>query len=175
MLLPLPDAVERILVRAEAKDRLIVAWSEHELNIVKEHCPEKLERFEPRFVNARRVAVRWRNKCHAGKRPDENTLAAYLDLIGYPVAPGAGPGRAGETIRIVRTSLEKGRGLAGLTENQLHRWRICASTTATTASACARSASRPPARSRSTTEGRPELVGLVCPDMCPVVWTSDVR
>ena len=32
--LMLPDAVERILQRAEAKDRLIVAWSEHELDVV---------------------------------------------------------------------------------------------------------------------------------------------
>jgi len=123
VLLPLPDTVERIVARAEAKDRLIVAWSEHELNIVKEHCPEKLERFESRFVNARRVAVRWRNKCHAGQRPDVNTLAAYLDLMGYRITPGGEAGRAGETIRIVRTSFEKGRGLAGLTENQLRRWK----------------------------------------------------
>jgi hypothetical protein len=35
-LFSLPDAVERILQRAERKDRLIVAWSEHELDVVKD-------------------------------------------------------------------------------------------------------------------------------------------
>ena len=51
--LALPEAVERILVRAEKRDRLIVAWTEHELDVVREYCPEELERFEARFRNAR--------------------------------------------------------------------------------------------------------------------------
>lgn len=121
-LLPLPDAVERILQRADAKGRLIVAWSEHELNVVKTYCPEHLERFEPRFVNARAVAVHWRNACHGGDRPASNELADYLALIGYEVEAEAGPGQAAETIKRVATSLEKGRGLAGMTDDQRRRW-----------------------------------------------------
>ena len=50
-------------------------------------------------------------------------LGDYLAMIGYEVSEGAGPGHAGETIRVVRKALEKGRGLAGMTENQLRRWR----------------------------------------------------
>ena len=76
--LSLADAVERILVRAERKDRLIVAWSERELDVVREHCPQHLDRFEARFRNAREFAVRWRNKCHDGRRPPTNALADYL-------------------------------------------------------------------------------------------------
>ena len=86
------------------------------------YCPEKLDRFQSRFVNARAFAVRWRNRCHAGKKPPTNSLADYLALIEYRVSEGAGPGLAGETIRIVRKALEKGRGIEGLTENQLRRW-----------------------------------------------------
>ena len=121
-LLELPLAVERILARAESKDRLIVAWSEHELNVVNDYCPEKLDRFQSRFVNARAFAVRWRNKCHAGKKPPTNTLADYLALIGYEVSERAGPGLAGEHDKIVRKALEKGRGIQGLTAHQLRRW-----------------------------------------------------
>jgi hypothetical protein len=122
-LLPLPDAVGRILQRAERKDRLIVAWSEHELGVVKGYCPKHLDRFHARFVNARTFAVHWRNKCHGGRKPATNTLADYLALIEYEVPEAAEPGRAGETIRAVRRAFEKGLGIAGLTENQLRRWR----------------------------------------------------
>lgn len=118
----LSDAVERILQRAERRDRRIVAWSEHELDIVRKYCPDKLERFEIRYVNARAVAVHWRNRCHGGRRPSTNTLADYLTLIGYVVPPAAGVGRAGETIRILTAALEKGRRVSELTPNQRRRW-----------------------------------------------------
>jgi hypothetical protein len=121
--LPLPDAVERILQRAEASDRLIVAWSEHELKVVREFCPQHLVRFEARFVNARSFAVYWRNACHAGGKPPTRNLTAYLALIGYDLPQGAGPGRAGETIRIVGAALGKGQGTRGLTDNQRRRWQ----------------------------------------------------
>lgn len=122
-LLPLLGAVERILQRAEAKDRLIVAWSEHELDVVKEYCPQHLARFEARYVNARTFAVYWRNACHRGDKPTTRDLPTYLALIGYDLPVGAGPGRAGETIRRCDDALARGKGLAGLTDDQLHRWQ----------------------------------------------------
>ena len=121
--LPLADAVERILQRAESKDRLIVAWSNHELDVVKEYSPEHLDRLQARYVNARTFAVYWRNACHAGERPATNTLADYLDLIDYKVSDGAGPGNVGETVSRIAKSLAKGKGLAGLTDDQRRRWR----------------------------------------------------
>ena len=120
--LTLPAAIERILHRAEKKDRQIVAWSEHELDVVRDHCPEFLERFECRYVNARSYAVRWRNKCYRGDKPAEATLAAYMALIGHAVPDHAGPGEVGTTIGRIRTSLAKGQGIAGLTDDQRHRW-----------------------------------------------------
>ena len=84
-------------------------------------------------MNARAVAVRWRNACHGGRKPGTNELASYLALIGYEVPGGAGPGRAGDTIRIVGKALEKGLGLKGLTANQLAAGATFGSTTSTTA------------------------------------------
>ena len=121
--LTLADAVARILVRAEAKNRLIVAWSQHELYVVGEHAPEHLDRFAARYVNARTFAVRWRNKCRGGAKPASNTLADYLALSGYRVPEGAGPGRAGETIGILQRAFDLGRMPSDLTDNQLRRWR----------------------------------------------------
>ena len=107
----------------KAKDRMIVAWSEHELDVVKEYCPEHLARFEARFVNARSVAVYWRNACHAGDKPPTKDLPTYLALVGYDLPDGAGPGLAGETIKRVAAALEKGRGMDGMTTDQRRRWQ----------------------------------------------------
>ena len=98
-LLSLVAAVERIVQRAEAKDRQIVAWSEHELDVVRAHCPQHLDRFESRYVNARSYAVRWRNKLHEGRKPERATLAEYLELIGHRVPAGAEPGHVGDDDR----------------------------------------------------------------------------
>ena len=149
----LAEAVERILRRAERKDRLIVAWSERELDVVREYCPELLERFEARFRNARALAERWRNKCHDGRKPPSGALADYLWLTGYVVPERARPGRVGETIRLVRASLERRAASPTSPTTSSAAGTTCASTTATTAWACARSRSRPPRRSTRGTSG----------------------
>jgi hypothetical protein len=120
--LDLHAAVVRILQRAEKNDRQIVAWSNHELDVVREYCPDLLERFEARYVNARTFAEYWRNKCHDRDKPDVATLANYLRLIGHEVPVEYGPGKVGETIRRIRNAVEKGQGIAGLTADQLRRW-----------------------------------------------------
>ena len=102
---------------------MIVAWSQHELDVVRDFAPEHLDRFAARYINARTLAVRWRNKCHGGERPATNTLADYLRLVGYLVPDGAGPGRAGETIGILDKAFAAGRQPNDLTENQRRRWR----------------------------------------------------
>ena len=120
----LSAAVERILGKAVKDNRQIIAWSEHELNVVKTHCPEQLERFQNRFVNALAYAKYWRNKCHNRDKPEPATLASYLALVGHVVPDEAVGGTVGKTIRIVRKALEKGRGIDGMTENQLRRWEF---------------------------------------------------
>lgn len=121
--LSLAEAVEHILQRAERKDRRIVAWSEHELDIVRRYCPEQLERFAARYVNARGVAEYWRNKCHGGVKPETGQLARYLDLVGWEVPERAGPDRTGDTIRLLRGAFERRHTAADLTDNQRRRWR----------------------------------------------------
>jgi hypothetical protein len=121
-LLSLGDAVLRILQRAEKGDRLIVAWTEHELNVVRTYCPEHLDRFRSRYVNARKLAVRWRNRRHAGDKPS-GTLADYLTLVGYRVPDEAGIGMTGDTIAVLRRSLARDGDAEQLTDNQRRRWR----------------------------------------------------
>jgi hypothetical protein len=109
--LSLHDAVEKVVRRAEHGDRRIVSWTEHELKVVRTLAaedPELVARFEARFVNARAVAERWRNKLHGGDKPDPGRLVDYLALSGYPVPEEAAAGDVGETIRDMRGRIERG-------------------------------------------------------------------
>lgn len=106
----LREAIEYVVQRAEAHDRRIVTWSSHELDWVKtlaDEDPDLVARFERRWVDARGLARWWRNRFHAGDRPEVTSLAAYLALIGFSVPPEAAGGDVGETIRDARTAIER--------------------------------------------------------------------
>jgi hypothetical protein len=122
-MLSIADAIERIVMRAEAHDVPIVAWSEHELRVVRAHCePVLVERFERRFVNARKVASRWTGRLPADARPPSKRLADYLTFIGHDVPDGAGLDVAADAIRVLTGALERGRGATGLTIVQRRHW-----------------------------------------------------
>jgi hypothetical protein len=109
--LPLDDAVENVVRRAEHGDRRIVSWSEHDLRVVRnlrEEDPELVARFEARYANALSISKRWRNRVHDGIKPESGELGGYLSLIKYPVPDDAEPGHVGDTIRDLRPRLERG-------------------------------------------------------------------
>ena len=121
----LPAIIETITAQAEAQDRLIVTWSEHELRLVTAYCPPVLAaRFEARFVNARKVAVRWSSTQSLENRPAGHRLLDYLTWVGYPLPADADGGRVGSTIRQIEQTLDRGTGRhsVSLTANQIHRF-----------------------------------------------------
>ena len=70
--LSLHEAVSAVVVRAESRDRRIVSWSEHDLEVVRslaDRDPDLVQRFEARYANALRVARRWRWWLYDGVRP----------------------------------------------------------------------------------------------------------
>jgi hypothetical protein len=120
--LSLGAAVEAVVMRAERRDRRIVSWSEHDLEVVRtlrEEAPELVERFEARYANALAVAKRWRTLAYDRKRPEDGRLVSYLALIEYVVPDEAVGGDVGETIRIMRPRLESAQPL---TERHWKRW-----------------------------------------------------
>jgi hypothetical protein len=107
-------------MRAEKKQRRIIAWSAHELDVVRTlDDPDLVARFEARFCNGKELAKRWRWHCHRGSKPPTNRLRDYLDLVRYPVPAEAPYGAGAKTIRDIRDRLE--RGLEP-TASQLARW-----------------------------------------------------
>ncbi len=149
--LSLHDAVEKVVRRAEHGDRRIVAWTEHELGWCgrsRAEDPELVARFEARFVNARAVAERWRNKLHGGDKPERGRLVDYLALVGYPVPEEAarrrrrrddpGPPPPARARALPYPARSRSAGTAS------------SSTTGTTASACGACASARPGSSTPT-------------------------
>jgi hypothetical protein len=115
-------AVEDVVRRAEAHDRRIVSWSEHDLDVVRrlrDDDPALVDRFEARYANARAVAKGWASRLYPAARPARGALAGYLGLVGYTVPAAAGPGHVGSTIRAIRPTLDAGRAP---TPRQRERW-----------------------------------------------------
>ena len=118
----LREAIEVVVVRAESRDRRIVSWSEHDLEVVRrlrDEDPGLVARFERRYVNALAVARRWANRLRPDDKPGDGKLGGYLAMIGYAVPAGAEPGHVGDTIRALRPTLAAGRPLSS---RQQERW-----------------------------------------------------
>ena len=115
-------AVERVVIRAEARDCRIVSWTEHDLEVVRrlrDEDPDLVARFEARYANGKRVAERWMNKLHHDGRLADGKLTTYLAHIGYDVPHGGRAGQVAHTIKSMRPTLHGGRPL---TARQQERW-----------------------------------------------------
>ena len=80
---PLDSSLRTLIEVAHEEDRRIIAWSEHDFRIMKEHLEDEHQSLlETCYVNAIFPAKRWR----ALKRPDDqgpNTLGHYMSLLGW--------------------------------------------------------------------------------------------
>ena len=120
----LTDTLEKLRQLAEAEDRLVFAYSEHEQKMIKEHFrgrelllqeAELLDWWleEQNLVNARRIAKYWKYWKHPkvkfppkkGQKKEWHSLQNYLNLIGYEVPPEYGPGVVASAINQVRKEL----------------------------------------------------------------------
>ncbi len=104
----LSDAVESILMQAEKKQRLIVAWSNHELNVVERDCPEHLERLRARYVNARTLIVHWRNARHGGHKAGHEHPVGISRVSGLPGAGWRRSWPGGQDDQVVARRLRQG-------------------------------------------------------------------
>lgn len=121
-----------LIGRAHKQDRLIVAWSRHELTAslsdpsISDHVRDELLE---RFRDGKETAKRWLRATQPDMRfePDErkrrNTLARYLELTGYEVPNDFVGGSVGSGIKQVRQGLQRGDGTwDDLTVGQRRAW-----------------------------------------------------
>lgn len=95
----LPIIIEEIVSHAERNDLEVVAWSRHELDVVKASTSLDLAaRFESRHRDAKKLAKKWLHAVHPGVVPPQkphqlgkHSLAFYVELTGYKVPKAHGP------------------------------------------------------------------------------------
>ena len=118
----LRDAVAHVVVRAESKQRRIVSWSTHDLDVVRtlaDEDPVLVERFERRYCNALRVAKRWRTVPTAATGQPRAAWRTTCRSLGTPFPMGGEGGDVGKIISDIRDRIERG---LDPTPGQLTRW-----------------------------------------------------
>ena len=124
----LESLLNDIVAKAEHEKRYIIAWSEHDLNVVRDHCDRALaSRFAGRYRNARAFCKQWLKDLHADLAFDatdrkKNALANYMDLVGYQVPPDFGPARTGDNLRALKGPLSAGKQWDALSDRQRGYW-----------------------------------------------------
>jgi hypothetical protein len=111
---------DAILKKAEEEGRMIVSWSEHDLNVMAQVLeePQRLRRV---YRNAIKTARRWHQKKH-GSLPNAATLAYFAELLNFPIPEIFGRGIVGDGLRLVRGQLSSGRTYADLTPAARLAW-----------------------------------------------------
>jgi hypothetical protein len=118
--------------RARAQNRLLVAWSRHELDVSLEAgLPRSLrEEFVERFRDGKATAKRWKRLAfdevvfERDERKRLHTLARYAELTGFPIPEEYKGGKVGQSIRRVRAGLDRSGEWAGLAAGQQEAWRV---------------------------------------------------
>jgi hypothetical protein len=110
-----------VVARAQKQDRRIVAWHQHDLDIVRglTNEPGLVRGFEARFVEGHAVAARWAARSGGPGAPARDDLEPYLALVGYSVPRFAGPGVVEPAIRNVGSRLAAGQDLDA---SQVQAW-----------------------------------------------------
>jgi hypothetical protein len=126
----LSNTIEPIVHRAEENDLEIVAWSTHELGVIRASVPTHLsEAFAARFRNAIQVAKKWLRATRPSVHPPKSRrggryrLAFFLKLIEYRVPTSHGPLLTGRRLNYLRRELAaKGNEFERLTGTSKRKW-----------------------------------------------------
>jgi hypothetical protein len=111
----------------DIESRHVVAWSEHDLKMAKEHgglSTDEIALFEDQYRNALYTARRWLRLFHADEEIDSLTLDLCLKLTDVYVPERYGRGRVGYNLRTIRDQFAKRGGTYGdLTDGARAKWR----------------------------------------------------
>jgi len=149
----LERAIGALVDRAERQRRLIIGWSHHEVQIVREYLPTALaDKFESLYRDAKATARRWTTaRIQTGQRhrsSERHTLVQYMDTFGMARPVDGRIGGTADRIRRVERGLATRRAWKLLLPSQQEARLGSCTTTQPTARAPARSRSSAPVRSK---------------------------
>jgi hypothetical protein len=129
---PLRHSLHEVVLRAAAHDRLIVAWSQHDLKVALAYGgldPIEEDVFVERYRDGKATAKAWLKAMHPDITPPgvafggKHLLAWYFEFIGFNVPEDAGPGRVAKNLERVAKGLAKKGSFDKLTVGQQNAWR----------------------------------------------------
>jgi hypothetical protein len=108
-----------LLQQAQAENRHLVAWSEHELQMIGKFASLDVS---SRYYNAKYGAKRWCRRRHPEALGQGASLEAFMDLTGFEAAAHLGKGNAGRRLRDVLAQLECRGEFSQLTRVAKAKW-----------------------------------------------------
>lgn len=113
---------QRLVRQAEAENRLIISWSEHDRRILHEMLStEDQSLLLARYRNAIKPARSWFWRTLGVTAPD-GSLSFFCGITGFDVPERFGGGIVGQGLRLIRSQLEQGRAYADLTPKARASW-----------------------------------------------------
>ena len=100
---PLRSLVAELVAQCRKEGRLLVAFSEHELVVVRKYCGRDLRGV---YRNARAVAKRWRNQKYPGHPLYDYSLKSFLDFIRNRRPSSVTGFSPADSLRTVRSALD---------------------------------------------------------------------
>ncbi|NDB96623.1 MAG: hypothetical protein EBZ78_10790 [Verrucomicrobia bacterium] len=114
-----PGFVADMVELSEKSNRCIVAYSEHEKNIILEYSGINLG---TRYRDARKIAIRWKKQFHRDERMEVKGLKDFLKFINFPRGDYLGKQKTTSRLRAVIEMLERKRRYNDLTPVVRAKW-----------------------------------------------------
>jgi len=117
----LGDVIKQLYEECETEKRFMIAFSEHEMNVVFRDCGIDISR---RYKNARTYASRWASRYGKNSVLERHSLEEFLKLpeVDYNFPENLPKGNATRWLRAVSDGLAKRGDFASLTSTQKGHW-----------------------------------------------------
>jgi len=115
----LPDFVAEMVGLSLKKNRCIVAYSQHEKNLILQYSGIGLE---DRYRDARKIAVRWKKWLYPKRKTEGNGLKDFLKFIDYPRGDYLGERKTTSRLSAVIGMLERRVNYNELTSVVKAKW-----------------------------------------------------
>jgi hypothetical protein len=107
----LEEIIDWLFDVCTSEKRYLVAFTQHERNQIKRYCDRDVEPF---YLDAHKLAKRWKNSLHYEENIDSWSLKDFLRFIDYPRDEALGEGTAAQRIKTVKDALSGGATYASL-------------------------------------------------------------
>ena len=118
------ELVTELLLRAVEEDRLLISWSLHDLRMMQSAVDEEAQRLLSHVHRNALDTVRPWYRNSVGQRTGPATLQFFAELVGYQIPERYGPGVTGQSLRLIREQLARGRAYAELSDKAREGWQI---------------------------------------------------